>query len=220
MSLLIKIEKFGSTPRLLHTRQPHLRLGEGRKFGLLSYSDLTDAFFCITATPLGYILEVENPDFSINTGEALSGRAAPLKAGDMLEGRDYRFTFVPISETAELLAYSSALPCVQALVLANQRGASLAYRVAGIRRRYPIPPNLDIVIGSSPGAAVFIPLSGIKEAHCAVSLQRAALKCEAIRGIVRHVDGRSFSRAQFRSSASIVLEPVGLRLDLIMENAQ
>ena len=215
MSVFLKVEKFGASPKLLRLRSLCTSVGEEHR-GILT---------CHAPAVLFFTLWYRNEELRLRAccdhlvceGQELKrGDEVSIKLGAQAVLWDYTFTFFPVPTDCECLsACRASLASLDAAARSAPRAYPfLTYHLAGIRKRYPLRPNFQLVIGSSTDAAVYIDLPKVRPHHCRICYKDGAVHIVPADGGVATNGCEVSEKTILLSNAQLTLIPAQIELAL------
>ncbi len=213
MSLFIRVDKFGASPRLLHMRTLSMTLGEDHH-GIIACDNIIKPLFSVFAVEQQYLIRVETRNVSINNQSFPYGYEMVLHSPTIIEGFDAKFTLVPVSTTAEIIARSAGLTSDEIDHEITRMLPRLEISLAGMSRVFPIFENIPLSIGSDPDDPIFIDLDDVRPNHCVLTFNNGNIEIEAKHGEIAKLDTQSISKIFLKENDSFRLLPTGLELKL------
>ena len=187
MSVFVRIEREGMTPRIARIRGVVADVGEDA-LGVLSAQDPVELFFSLFQLGSDYWLQPRATDGQKNqkaTGPGDEPPAAPLKVtpGLMLPFGGYAFTFWPAAPASEVFAHVEG----EAEELVAPQGAPAGEIQVDFGRthaRYPLFRNICYRVGSSPDATIPVPYPDVAPLHCEFWSTDGAVAVRGLQGEV------------------------------------
>lgn len=212
MSIFVKIERFGSRPRLIHLTGLESLLGEDEE-GLISNSRVIKPCVSILSRGGKYWLVPTRPGVALTGKPMPPGARLELEPLTELSFLDFKFTFFPITGQSEVLAKSDQTFNIlldQAPALTGTPALSISLLSAS--REWPLIQGISLTVGSASHSTVCLDLPGVKANHCCFKNTAQGVLVQARQGEIRFSDGKTIGACVLNSSGAIALWPLGIEL--------
>lgn len=215
MSIFIRHERFGTSPKILRLRGIWCCLGEDN-IGVVTYQNPKVRYFSLGLIKERYILMVECEGLKINEQACEAGSQHWLAQGDRIQVNDSLFIIVPTSTLAEGLAYSDAkISSYENIEYLSDDFPNISYGLSQFEQRLALYPNIEFIVGTHNDCSMQIIIEGVTDRHCSFTYCiGTGVTVRPLSGQVK-IDDRTLSEPTILSNNQLIrLEPVGLEIAL------
>ena len=207
MSAFLRVERFGSEPRVVNLRGIYGTLGEDA-LGVLSCHTPARPFFSVGSVEHRHLVRFETGGFSVNGATIEQFGQVWVETGDVIEGRDYRFTLAFGSSAAEAWAYSTstAPPLTEEIPTFPH----LEIQLSGLSKSIPLFPGIDLTIGRADSNCVVVNLDSVCSKHCQVTNRSSDIVVQPLEGDVSVNSQRITGATPVTRASTFKIEPVGV----------
>lgn len=184
MSLLMRVNRFGSAARLIRFTDLSTTIGLDQN-RTLAWRNTTRPLVTHFEVDARHFVRAETPGLLLDSTELPVGELHALHKHNVLEVLDYELVLVPVSTHAEIAA-SIAQGISEEIVRAldDPNLPTLSFAIAGLRKSMPLFPNVELVLGSGSSCHIKIALPGVSEKHCALLFDGASVFLAKLEGRV------------------------------------
>lgn len=164
MSLLIRIEQYGREPKIWSSRELYLTIGSDSN-DVVGYKEIIKPYFSLFSWNDGYVLHPHVNDLEYNNSNLAINHLVNLGIGSTVQYADYKFIFLPITSSTEVIATLADEP------FSNdpQSKATLVVSVLGVNRVFPLLEGAKLTLGSADDDTIKLDFSGVKAKHVEVT---------------------------------------------------
>lgn len=207
MSLYLKVERFGSAPRLLRVRAFATAVGFD-SHGVLCAGAPESPQFTVFNTNGSYIIRAEQAGVSVQGRLIAPGAQRGIAAGEQINIGDFLMTAYFTTETAEFSPTSNQ---------AGVRWGRLEVTIAGLRQVMPLY-NGSFTVGSAPDDTLPLPIAGILPQHIVGEIQGEILALSAPLGGALVADNDTpLNQHHSTEDLNVQLAPIGITLHFVRD---
>lgn len=213
MSLIVRVDRFGSRPSIAKTRSFEWTIGEDA-LGLLTFFDPKTEWFNFEISSQGYDVKACVPNAKYNATDLAVGEFRGVSSGDTLQYDDYYFRCFLTNAIAEAYCDNT---CISASAISSglrSKPVAVSYSLLSISKSFPLLPGACLRIGSDERDSIHLPIAGVEKEHCAVSLTGNELIVSPRNGAVSANGIVVKGNQKVARSSQIRIEPLGLPITI------
>ena len=207
MSLYLKVERFGSAPRLLRVRAFATAIGFD-SHGVLCAGTPEDPHFTAFNTNGSFIICAEQAGVSVQGRPLAPGVQRGIAAGEQIQITDFTMTAYFTTESAEFFHNPDQH---------EPRWGRLEVTIAGLRQVMPLY-NGSFTVGSAPDDTLPLPIAGILPRHIVGEIQGEILALSApLGGAVVADNDTPLNEHHSTEDLNVQLAPIGITLHFVRD---